>query len=209
MIDAPSLLVFLTAAAILTVTPGIDTAMVLRAATIGGRRPAALASLGIACGCLVWGAATSLGLGALLHASEVAYTLVKFAGAAYLVWLGVGLLWKPRASLDKALGAPDARDAREAFWRGFLTNLLNPKVGMFYVTFLPQFVPVGASVALNSFMLACLHVMLSLAWFVVLIVTTEPLGKFLRRPRVVTILDRLTGGLFVAFGVKLAISPMR
>ncbi len=127
--DNHLLLAFISTAFLLTVTPGVDTAIVLRAATVDGRRQALMASLGIALGCLIWGAAVSLGLGALLRASEVAYTLVKFAGALYLVWLGARLLLKPRATLESAAGEVYSRSG-DAFWRGFLTNLLNPKVGV-------------------------------------------------------------------------------
>ena len=211
MIDLPLMLAFLVAATILTVTPGVDTAMVLRAATVDGRRPAIAASIGIVLGCLVWGGAVSLGLGALLRASEMAYTVVKFAGAAYLIWLGVRLLLRPRTVIDAAAGG-DAGDVgvdgntSAAFWRGLLTNLLNPKIGVFYITFLPQFVPAGANVAGYSFFLAVLHVVLTLAWFAVLIAATVPLGQFLRRPAAVKALDRMTGGVFVMFGLKLALS---
>lgn len=208
MVDLPLLLAFLAAAAVLTITPGVDTAMVLRAATIDGRRPAILASTGIALGCLIWGAAVSLGLGALLRASELAYTIVKCAGAAYLLWLGIMLLLKPRAALGKAAEQP-AADGRAAFWRGFLTNLLNPKVGVFYITFLPLFVPTGAGVAGYSFFLTCLHVLLTSAWFAVLIAAAVPLGRFLRRPKAISTLDRLTGIIFVSFALKLATSPAR
>jgi threonine/homoserine/homoserine lactone efflux protein len=90
-----------------------------------------------------------------------------------------------------------------------ITNLLNPKVGVFYITFLPQFVPTGASVAHYSFILASLHVVLTLAWFAILIAATIPLGRFLSRPAAVSTLDRLTGGVFVVFGLKLATSTTR
>jgi threonine/homoserine/homoserine lactone efflux protein len=206
MIDTPLLLAFIAAASILTITPGVDTAIVLRAATVDGRRQAVAASVGIVLGCLVWGAAVSLGLGALLQASEMAYTIVKCVGAAYLVWLGSKLLLKPRSMLDSKAVKEDSSNNWVAFWRGFLANLLNPKVGVFYVTFLPQFVPAGASVASYSFWLAFLHVMLTLLWFSVLIAATVPLSSFLRQPSAVKTLDRLTGGIFVAFGVKLATS---
>lgn len=134
MTDFPLLLTFIAAASVLAITPGVDTAIVLRAAASDGRRQALQASNGIALGCLIWGAAVSLGLGALLQASEWAYTLVKFAGAAYLMWLGIGLLWKPRTSLNLDGASIPSGLAAHAFWRGFLTNLLNPKVGVFYVT---------------------------------------------------------------------------
>lgn len=205
MIDLPLLFAFVAAATVLTITPGVDTAMVLRAATMDGRRSAVAASLGIALGCLIWGAAVSLGLGALLRASALAYTVVKIAGAAYLMWLGIKLLLKPRGALEVAAQA-DARGGRDAFLRGFLTNLLNPKIGVFYITFLPQFVPTGAGVAGYSFFLACVHVLLTLAWFAALIAAAVPLGAFLRQPKAVRTLDRLTGGIFIAFGVKLATS---
>lgn len=127
MIDLPLMLAFIAAASLLTVTPGVDTAIVLRTATLEGRRQAVLAAAGICLGCLAWGVAVSLGLGALLQASELAYTLVKFAGAAYLIWLGSHLLFKPRASFDAGtLEAPSAASG-QAFWRGLLTNLLNPE----------------------------------------------------------------------------------
>jgi threonine/homoserine/homoserine lactone efflux protein len=203
----PSLLAFIAAASILTVTPGLDTALVLRTAAVSGPRPAWFATVGIGLGCLVWGAAVSVGLGALLAASELGYTIVRWAGAAYLLWLGIGLISRPRRGLEPAgdEAAPE-RDARQALRRGLLTNLLNPKVGVFYITFLPQFVPAGASVAGFSFLLAAIHVVLGLIWFAILIAATVPLGRVLARPRVVTALDRLTGGIFVAFGVKLALT---
>lgn len=206
MIDLPLLLAFIAAASLLTVTPGVDTAIVLRTATLEGRRQAVLAGAGICLGCLAWGVAVSLGLGALLQASELAYTVVKFAGAAYLIWLGSRLLFRPRASFDTGTGKGMSAGNGQAFWRGLLTNLLNPKIGVFYVTFLPQFVPLGADVAGYSFFLACLHVLLTLAWFAVLIAATIPLGKLLRRAALTRALDRVTGGVLVAFGVRLATS---
>lgn len=203
------LLAFVAAASVLTITPGVDTAMVLRSATVGGRRPARMAAIGIALGCLVWGAAISLGLGVLLQASEIAYTCVKVLGAAYLIWLGGKLILAPREVLsDEDRGAAPA-DAKASFLRGFLTNVLNPKVGIFYVTFLPQFVPLGANVAGHTFLLACIHVLLTLAWFGVLIAATVPFSHFLHRPTVVKTLDRVTGGVFIVFGLKIAGSTTR
>jgi threonine/homoserine/homoserine lactone efflux protein len=204
------LLAFLAAAGVLTITPGVDTAMVLRSSTSHGPRAGAAAGLGICGGLFVWGAGAAFGLTALLAASAVAFTVVKWAGAAYLVYLGVKLLAKPRAALNAAppaLGAADRKGGvSDALRRGFLTNMLNPKVGVFYVTFLPQFIPHGANVAGFSLLLALLHVLLTLAWFSLLIALTVPLGRFLAKPRVVKALDRLTGGVFLAFGAKLALA---
>lgn len=207
MTDLPLLLAFIAAATVLTLTPGVDTAIVLRAAMAQGRRAAALAAAGIALGCLIWGAAVSLGLGLLLQASALAYTAVKLAGAAYLLWMGLQLLRQPRSTLS--LEDSGRASSRDAFLRGFLTNLLNPKVGVFYVSFLPQFVPAGASVPVHTFVLASVHVALSLAWFALLIAALGPLGRWLRRPAALKTLDRLTGCIFVAFGLKLAASSAR
>ncbi|WP_395944554.1 LysE family translocator [Brevundimonas sp.] len=205
MFDPALLLAFIAAATVLTITPGVDTAMVLRSAASDGARSAIFAGTGIMLGCLVWAAAVAVGLGALLQASELAYAVIKFAGAAYLIYLGVKLVFRPRTALNTAAGDNRAAGVA-ALGRGFMTNILNPKVGVFYVTFLPQFIPQGANVAVWSFLLACIHVGLSLVWFALLIAATAPLGRLLRKPGVVTALDRLTGGVFILFGLKLAVS---
>lgn len=203
----PSLLAFGLSAALLTITPGLDTAMVLRSAVAGGPRQAIATAIGIGLGCLAWGAAVALGLGIVLTASALAYAVLKWAGAAYLLWLGINLLSRPRSGIADETVSPVVPLSRSgAMRRGFLTNLLNPKIGVFYVTFLPQFVPVGANVALFSFALACIHVMLGTAWFAVLIAATAPLNRQLRRPAVVRMLDQLTGAVFIGFGLKLALS---
>lgn len=202
-----SLLAFFLAAGLLTLTPGVDTALVLRTATVEGARRAAVASLGIGLGCLLWGGAVALGLGALIAASELAFTLLQWAGAAYLCWLGVNLILRPRASFGAGPQRPAARGgALEWFWKGLFGNLLNPKVGVFYVSFLPQFVPAGMPVGPYSFLLACLHVAMGLAWCGALILASQPLGRFLRRPAVIRAMDRMTGVVFIGFGLKLALA---
>lgn len=201
-----ALLAFSLAAGLLTITPGLDTAIVLRTAAVEGPRRAALAALGVISGCLVWGAAVALGLGVLLAASSLAFTVIKWAGAAYLVWLGVGLILKPRERFELA-AAPGPPSGGDLAWmrRGFLTNLLNPKVGVFYVSFLPQFLPQGVAAGPFIFGLAVLHGVMGLIWFAVLIAATRPIAGVLRRAAVVRWLDRVTGGVFLAFGVRLAL----
>jgi threonine/homoserine/homoserine lactone efflux protein len=204
---AAALAAYLVAATLLTLTPGLDTAMVLRTAAVEGPRRAALAALGVVCGCLAWGAAAALGLGALLAASQSAYTLLKWAGAAYLAWLGVGLILKPRSKIDLAAAAASTPPAAGSNWwlRGLLTNLLNPKVGVFYVSFLPQFVPAHVAATPFVFLLAAIHAALGVAWFAVLIAATAPLKRWLQRPAVARWLDRATGAVFLAFGLRLAL----
>jgi threonine/homoserine/homoserine lactone efflux protein len=202
-----SLLTFAAAAGVLTLTPGIDTAMVLRASAAEGPRGGAAAAAGICLGLLVWGVGAAFGLTALVAASRLGFAVVKWAGAAYLAYLGTKLLLKPRSALLGAAAA-DAPGGRwtGAFRRGLLSNLLNPKVGVFYITFLPQFIPHGYSVAAITLLLAGVHVLLSLTWLSIVVALTVPLGRFLRRPAVVRTLDRLTGAVFVGFGVGLALS---
>jgi threonine/homoserine/homoserine lactone efflux protein len=197
-----SLLAFVAAAGLLTITPGPDTALVLRTAAAGGPRPAALAALGIILGTLCWTVVVALGLGALLAVSHRAYAALKLVGAAYLIWLGWQMLRHPRRTF-----AADARGAgRNAFLRGLVSNLLNPKIGVFYVSFLPQFVPAGVSPPPFMLLLGTIHGLLGLAWFAGLIAATRPIMGALRRERVLVSLDRITGGLFAAFGLGLALS---
>ena len=202
------ILLFIAAATLLTITPGVDTAMVLRTSTSCGPRDGAAASVGICLGLLVWGMSAAFGLTALLAASALAFDILKWVGAAYLVYLGIKLITRPRNSMiaDRTPFDSPAKSKgnRGAFYKGFLSNILNPKVGVFYVTFLPQFIPHGVNVAGFSLMLACIHVLITLAWFSLLIALTVPLGRFLAKPKVVRNLDRLTGCVFVGFGLRLA-----
>ncbi|MEQ1498887.1 MAG: LysE family translocator [Novosphingobium sp.] len=206
MTELAALLAFTAAAALLTATPGLDTALVLRTAAAEGPRRAMLAAAGIALGCLGWGLLAGAGLGALLAASRLAYDLMRWAGALYLLYLGTKLICVPRHEID-AMGLDRAETGPAQpnwFLRGFLTNMLNPKIGVFYVSFLPQFIPAGASVLGWSVLLASIHNVLGLIWFGTLVLATRPLLNALRQPGVLRWLDRLTGGLFVAFGLKLA-----
>ena len=202
-----SLVAFFAAASLLTIAPGLDTALVLRTAASAGPRRAALAGLGVAVGCFGWAILVALGLGALLAASQVAYTTLRWIGAAYLVWVGYKMLRDPRRSFVTEAGSNEGK--RVAFTTGLLTNLLNPKVGVFYVSFLPQFVPHGVSVAPYILLLGAIHAVLGLVWFSCLIIATRPLARLLERPSVVQTCDRLTGGMFVAFGVGLALQSRR
>jgi threonine/homoserine/homoserine lactone efflux protein len=202
-----SLLAFLAAASLLTIAPGLDTALVLRTAATLGPRRAALAGFGIAVGCFGWAILVALGLGALLAASQFAYDALRWIGAAYLVWVGYGMLRSPRRSFLPEASSNEGQ--RVAFTTGLLTNLLNPKVGIFYVSFLPQFVPQGVSVAPYILLLGAIHAVLGLIWFSCLIIATRPLARLLQRPSVVETCDRVTGGMFVAFGVGLALQARR
>jgi len=197
---------FLFAITILTLTPGFDTALVLRSAVAQGAKRASVTALGITLGCLVWGVAVGFGLGALLLASEMAYNLLKWLGAAWLLYLGLKLLLKPRQTAIDTQQPALQQGYLACFSRGLLGNLLNPKVGIFYVSFLPQFIPAGASVALWCSLMALAHMLLGLFWNAVLIGGSHYFAGHLRKPRVLKVMDRLTGCVFIGFAAKLALS---
>lgn len=204
MSTADSLLAFTFAATLLALTPGLDTALVLRTAAVEGKREGLRAALGINAGCLLWGAAVAFGLGALIAVSELAFNALKYCGAAYLAWLGLNLLLRPRHSLAPV----ETRGRPETNWflKGMLGNLLNPKVGVFYVSFLPQFIPQGQPLVAWTFGLVGIHVAIGLLWSLALIGATRPLAGVLRREKVIKWMDRTTGMVFLLFAARLALS---
>lgn len=206
-----SLWTFALVVGLLTLTPGLDTALILRTAALGRRRRAWGVVLGIQTGTLLWGALTSLGVTALLTASHLAYEVLRWAGAAYLVWMGVRMLrdtFRGRTSpaADEPEGPLSAgADTLGGGWRqGALTNLLNPKMGAFYVAVLPQFIPPGADHFTAGLLLTSVHLVLGLVWSAVLIGCARLLGGWLRKPRARRLLDRITGTVVAGFGLRLA-----
>jgi threonine/homoserine/homoserine lactone efflux protein len=213
MIIGQALLSFTLAAGLLTITPGLDTALVLRTAAVAGGKQAMLAGIGICFGCLLWGAAASFGLSALLAVSGFAYGVLRIAGAIYLGYLGIKLVVRAFASSSSNSGAePEeyaSRDGSLWFRRGLLTNLLNPKVGVFYLSFLPQFIPVGVQVWSFSILLALIHATEGLLWFLLLTKATELLSGWLKQRSVIMALEGAMGAIFIGFGLKLAFDKAR
>jgi threonine/homoserine/homoserine lactone efflux protein len=201
-----ALIAFVFAAGILTITPGLDTAIVLRSSALEGRRAGIAAAAGITLGLMVWGAASAVGLTALLAASSLAYMALKWIGAAYLIILGLTMLLKPKSAAEPETETAGVHGAALWLRRGLLTNLLNPKVGVFYVAFLPQFTPAGIPAGPFIVLLVAIHILLTVVWFTALIAATQPLGRLLRRPKIARRLNRLTGLVFIGFGAKLAFS---
>lgn len=216
MITVDGLWTFSLMVGLLTLTPGLDTALVLRTAALGHRRRAWGVVLGIQSGTLVWGALTSLGVTALLTASHLAYETLRWVGAAYLVWMGGRLLWATwRRAVDecpktagrggegKAVTGTD--DTLLGGWRqGCATNLLNPKMGAFYVAVLPQFIPADAPHLAAGVLLAGVHILLAVVWACALIALARALRDLLQRPSARRCLDRVTGTVIAAFGLRLA-----
>ncbi|MDN3025056.1 LysE family translocator [Streptomyces sp. S.PB5] len=211
MITASALGSFALIVALLTLTPGIDTALILRTAVLGRRTRAWGVVLGIQTGTLVWGALGALGVTAVLTASHLAYTALRWAGACYLVWMGARMVWSTLRRSGGTAAEPAAEtDSGDGFWggwrRGALTNLLNPKVGAFYMAVLPQFVPEGGAVAhlASGLLLAGVHIALGVLWAGALIAFARTFRDTLRRPRARRVLDRAAGTVIAAFGVRLA-----
>ena len=195
-----ALAAFSLAAVLIVLLPGPDTLVVLRELMRDGRRRAAQTVAGVLCGLAVWVGAAAFGLSALLRASHTGFIVLKIAGGAYLIWLGVQSL-----RLRRLAERPQRRLLGRGFIAGLATDLLNPKVGVFYVSFLPQFVPAQVPAAPFIFLLAAIHGLLGAAWFAALIAGTAPLKRWLQRSVVVRWLDRATGAVFLGFGARLAL----
>jgi threonine/homoserine/homoserine lactone efflux protein len=202
-------LLFLGVITLLTVTPGADMAMVSRSVFLGGRRAAFGTTLGIAAGCMIWAVASAAGVAAVLAASETAYDALKLVGAAYLVWLGVTTLWAAArgygaAPVDGDPAALGGASLRRPFRQGLLTNLFNPKIALFYTTFLPQFIRPGDPVLVLSIAMATVHILLGLVWLSAYAWLLSRAVDAFRGSRVRRALDALTGSVLVALGIRVA-----
>jgi threonine/homoserine/homoserine lactone efflux protein len=198
-------LLFVAIAALLTITPGADMAMVSRSVLIGGRREAYATTLGILAGCLVWAIVSAAGVAAVLAASETAYDALRLAGAVYLVWLGIQSLLAARRGEYRATGEQRRGAGRtSAFRQGLLTNLFNPKIAIFYSTFLPQFIGPGDPALLLSILLASVHIGLGLVWLTGYAWLLDRAVTAFKSSRVRRTLDALTGTVLVALGLRLA-----
>jgi threonine/homoserine/homoserine lactone efflux protein len=196
-------LLFVGIVALLTITPGADMAMVARSVFAGGRRDAFATTLGISAGCLAWAVASAVGVAAVLAASQTAYDALRLVGAIYLVWLGVQSLLAARRGEQPAV--EPARRRASPFRQGLLTNLFNPKIAVFYSTFLPQFIGPGDPALPLSMLLAGVHIALGIAWLSLYAWLLSRAVEAFKGSRVRRALDALTGTVLVALGVRLAL----
>jgi RhtB (resistance to homoserine/threonine) family protein len=200
---------FLAVAAIVIVTPGVDMALVTRNALMHGRRAALLTALGINLGILFWVMAAALGLAALVATSAAAFAAVKFAGAVYLIYLGFQTFRsaQTRRQVNRPLARP-APSGQKAFRQGIASNLLNPKIAVFFTSLLPQFVGAHGS-ATSLLLLGLLFNAMGVCWLVCYATAAARGRSFLVRPRVRRTLDRLTGFVLIGLGVRLALESPR
>jgi threonine/homoserine/homoserine lactone efflux protein len=189
-------------------SPGPDFAIVTRNAMISGRRAGIACGAGIAVGVFAWAVVTALGIAGLLAASAVAFTAVKLVGAAYLVLLGIRALLAARRgdyTQTQHIRGPRPTGVLAAFRQGLVTNLLNPKVAVFFVALLPQFVPTSAT-AVDHLLLAGVAACVTLAWFTTLAAVISVLRPLLTASRVRRAIDTVMGTLLVGLGVRIAIN---
>jgi len=199
---------FLLAITLLTVSPGADTLLVLRRATLGGWRAGVVASFGICCGLFVHALLSALGVALLIKSSEVAFLALKFAGSLYLILLGLQALIAALRQRSLQLGNLQAKNLVQSFQQGFLNNLLNPKTLVFYLAFLPQFVNPAFSALLQSLMMAGLHFLIAMLWQSALAIAVNQVRKWLIRPLTLRIIDGLTGVMFLLLGLSLALTKI-
>ena len=197
---------FVVSGLLLNMTPGVDTLYIVGRGTTQGWRAGAVAALGIGAGCVVHTLAAAAGLSAILATSATAFLVVKWIGAAYLIYLGATLLLsRSRASVD---AAPQRATLRRVFAQGFLTNVLNPKVALFFLAFLPQFIDADAPHKAAAFLLlGAIFNFNGTLWNLFVAWSASGVGRRLAGGgRAATWLNRTLGGLFVCLGVRLALT---
>ncbi len=201
-------LVFAGAVFVLNATPGVDFLLTVTRTLQGGARAGVAAVLGIGAGCVVHALAAAFGLAALLALHPQAFALIQWAGAAYLVWLGVGMLWRAwqPGTAPTLVASPGAgrRSVGADFRAGLLTNVLNPKVALFFLAFLPQFVPAGSAHKTVSFLLlGAWFVVQGLVFSLVLVALAARLSRLQASLGARRLLGALGGGLFIALALRL------
>lgn len=211
MLGTQDLIQFIIAGILLNIAPGPDSILIMTRSATQGWRAGSAAALGVGAGTLVHIMAAALGLSALLATSATAFTIVKLAGAAYLLYVGVSMLLSRAKSAEQAQAGITSQPLlshRKIFMQGFLTNVLNPKVAIFFLAFVPQFIAADASnKPLALIFLGCIFNFNGMIWCHILAVSTAFARQRVAVNQAVTLwLNRFIGLMFVSFGIKLALS---
>ncbi|MEA2894112.1 MAG: hypothetical protein QOI05_4905 [Bradyrhizobium sp.] len=202
---------FILSGLLLNITPGPDTAYIVGRSVQMGWRGGAAAALGISAGCLVHVFAAAIGLSALLAASSLAFTAIKLLGAAYLLYIGIRMLLAHPKHDAPTTGVADRLSLRQVFWQGALTNVLNPKVALFFLAFLPQFVAVDAPGKPLAFIaLGLIFIFNGTIWCLgVAAFAAKAAGRVRQSSRAVLWINRALGGVFIALGIRVAMTQSR
>lgn len=208
--DMTALTTYLVAITLLTITPGVDTMLVIRNTARGGWRDGALSSLGICSGLFVHALISAVGISVLLLQAAWAFSVLKLAGAGYLVWLGCSS-WRKvlrRESFEIINGGGSVKQrplqVQRSLREGFLCNVLNPKAAVFYMAFLPQFINPARSALGQALLLAGMHFIIAMLWQCLLALMVRQLKTWLQRPRVNRLFDGVTGSVMIALGLRVA-----
>jgi RhtB (resistance to homoserine/threonine) family protein len=202
------LLVYVGVVIAIALLPGPDTAVVTKNALIHGRDAALGSAVGVNVGLSVWTLATALGVAAIIRSSAVVYDTLRLIGALYLIWIGLRALWDSRSQKAGAQATstqPRTLDGRAGFRQGVISNLANPKVGIFFTSLLPQFVSSGHSALLQMLMLGAIFVAFNVVWMCSYALAAVRLSDWLSRARVKATIDRFTGVVLVGVGIRLAV----
>ncbi len=201
-----NIITFSILAGMLVLIPGLDFALVLRYATTQSRRSALVVMVGITSGLFVWGAFATLGISAILQASQTAFNALRIIGSIYMVWMGISFI-RNSMSNNNADITQDRRSGKgKAFTNGLFSNLLNPKAGVFYLSVLPQFIPEDSNHLLFGLALTGIHALITIVFFTALILFIETLKEFFMRPRVIKNMERISGIAVIGFGARLLLS---
>ncbi len=197
---------YLLISVLLILIPGPDTAIVTKHALLAGKRGGIFAAIGVVAGLAIWTLAAAVGIAAVLRASAVAFLVLKIAGAVYLVWMGIQLLraHAPDVPVEQDAGLAGRRVAKKALRQGLLSDLSNPKIAIFFTSFLPQFVHGDGNGVAALLVLGAIFCAITLLWLLLYGALVGHGSTVLRRPAVRRALDRFTGLVLVAFGIRLA-----
>lgn len=202
--------VFVSSAIVLNLTPGADTIYILGRSMTGGRKAGVVSALGITAGAFIHTILAALGLSVILAKSATAFNVVKLLGAAYLIYMGVRTFLNKQPLLDDASQPGAPMGLRKVFFQGMLTNVLNPKVALFFLAFLPQFIdPANSFGPLPFLLLGCTFLCTSTLWCITLAFLSDAIRRLLaRRAGVSKALNKITGVVFVALGLNLLRAKM-
>ena len=196
---------FLFLSLFVVMSPGIDTALITKRTISDGRIDGYKMALGITTGSLVHTFAAAFGLSALLMQSAVAFEVVKYVGAIYLIYLGLSSFISRKKKATSAYNQSNDDMKKSAFKQGLFSNILNPKVAMFFLTFLPQFVKPGENAIQQLIIMGVIYTLLSISWFFIYVFFIHSLREWLMSPKVQRIMDKATGLVLIGFGLKLAL----
>ena len=196
----------------LIILPGPDTAIVTKNTISVGKYGGLKAALGTCCALCIHTSAATLGLSAIIMKSALLFSVLKYVGAVYLLYLGIKALWSLKKN-DETAASVEVNTKKQlkntsCFKQGFLTNLLNPKVAVFFLTFLPQFVESGSNTFFPFLIMGITYIVLTAVWFLLYVSLINRISAFMKRPKTKKVIEGITGTILIGFGIKLALEKV-